>query len=337
MNSLIQKHRSIIRQIHKMETTQDMKGLLNETIVFLNSTTHNQIDGFQFLTFICYEMAGLTKLKIFNNSEIINHQFFIILNRTFEMFLTKLIFISLTKQEEQCIDGMTLLINNLCLYKNNRSICFYIDNSDELNLISYEEIFLTKVFMKKFVNIIENDITVHEYEPYDIKYKIIDRLLRLCIKLNNIDRHLILDSIVKCIESKIYLDLYKTVDLHQLTLNPKQLLFMYQCPKFIRLCSHSGRQEEISYSLSKSIIKYSADIFQIHLSTIVKRDRTLTNQVGDDVKIPVIGWYIQLLNHLALTPTTREFFIKSKLKQLLISDCERREKLKPEISRKQQN
>ncbi|CAF0948974.1 unnamed protein product [Rotaria sordida] len=308
MDLLLERHQSVIRQLRKGEPSKDVKELFNEIVLFLNHTIHNETDGLHILSVICYEMARFTTLNFFNDLEIINHKFFLILNKTFQMLFTKLTFVSLTKQDEQCIDGISLLIRNLCLYKNKISTNFYIDNNEKLNpdnkeifkLLSYEKIFFTELFIKKFVRLIENDIVINNYESYHIKYKIIDRLLHVFIKLNDIDKRLILDSIVKCLESKIYTNLYKTINLSQHILNPQQSFFMYTCPKFIRLCSYK-RQDDISNVLSKSIIKYHDDIFEKYSSSVSESEVTLNQS---------IAWYVELLNHIALTPTTREFFIR---------------------------
>ncbi|CAF2946201.1 unnamed protein product [Rotaria sp. Silwood2] len=308
MELLLQRHQSVIHQLRKAEPIKYVKELFNEIVLFLNNRIHNQTDGFHILSVICYEMAGFTTLTFFNDPEIMNHTFFIIINRTFQMLLTKLTFISLTKEDEECIDGISLLVSNLCLNRNKILTCFYTDNNEKLNpmnkekydLISYEKIFFTELFIKKFVRIIEDDIAINNYESYHIKYKIIDRLLRVCIKLNDIDKKLILDSIVKCVESKIYLNLYKTIDISQPILTPKQSFFMCQCPKFIRLCSRK-RQDDISNVLSKSIIKYNCGIFEKHLPNVL---------IGELALNQAIAWYIELINYIALTPTTREFFIK---------------------------
>ncbi|CAF3480761.1 unnamed protein product [Rotaria socialis] len=308
MDVSLQNHQPVIRQLRKIESNRDVIALFNEVILILNKTIHNQTDGFKILSTICFEMAGLITLKPFNNPEIMNHEFFIILKQTFQTLLTKLTFISLGKQDEQCIDGISLLIANLCLYKNTISTCFYTDNNEELNpineekfsFISYEKIFFTDSFLKRFVRILEDDIAVHSYDKYHIKYKIVDRLLRLCIKLNDIDKKVIIDSIVKCVESKTYMNLYQTVDLGQPILSPKESFFLFQCPKFIRLCSFE-RQDEISNKLSKSIIKYHGNIFEKNLSNIL---------IGEFVLNSAIASYVELLNHIALTSTTRELFIK---------------------------
>jgi len=323
MDFLLQRHQSIIRQLRKTEPIAYVKELLNEVVLFLNNTTNNQSDGLHILTVICHELAGFSTLKFFNNLEIMNHQFFIILSNTIRMLLTKVTFISLTKQDELCFDEISLLISNLCLNNNKISTCFYTDNNEKLNpnnqeifhLFSYEKIFFTELFIKKFVRILENDIAINDYKPWDIKYKVIDRLLRLFIKLNDIDHKSILDSVVKCIESDIYINLYKTIDLRQPILSPKQSFFIYQCPKFI--CLHSyKRQDEISYSLFKSIIKYSPDIFEKHLpvALYMEDDQEEEEEEERGAKNQAIAWYIELFNHFALTPATREFFIKSKFK-----------------------
>jgi len=317
MDLLFQRHQFNIRQLHKTERISDIKDLFNEVVLFLNNTTHNQTDGLHVLSVICYELTGIHTLKFLNHPEIMNHQFFKILSNTFSMLLTKVTFILLTKHDEQCFDGISLLVSNLCLNNNKISSNFYIDNNEKFdpnnkekfNLISYEKIFFTKLFIKKFVRILEDDIAVNDYELYHIKYKVIDRLLRVFMKLSDIDHTLILDPVITCVQSKIYIEIYKTIDLRLPLLSPKQILFIYQCPKFIRLCSYK-QQEEISQKLSRSMIQFSSDIFQKQLPIISR----------GDAKIQAVAWYVELLNHFALTPKTRVFFIESKFKYSLTID-----------------
>ncbi|CAF4929643.1 unnamed protein product [Rotaria sp. Silwood1] len=334
MELLLQHHQSVIHQLRKAEPTRYVKELFNEIILFLNNTIHNQTDGFHILSVVCYDMAGFTSLSFFNDPEIMNHKFFIIISRTFQMLLTKLTFISITKEDEECIDGISLLISNLCLYKNKILTNFYIDNNEKLNsknrnefdLLSYEKIFFTRTSIKKFAKILENDISINNYHSYHFKYKIIDRLLRVFIKLNDINTTSILDSVMKCLESKIYTNLYKIVDLRQSVLSPQQLFFMYTCPKFIRLCSYK-RQDDISSSLSKLIIKYHVEIFEKYSSSLnvalqesnhhsnhknkTTKKKNASNAVDYEFAFnQSIAWYIELLNHIALTPTTREYFIR---------------------------
>lgn len=334
MDLLLEHHQSVIHELRKTEPVSYFKELLDKIVEFLNNTANNQSDGFHILTVICEELSGLSNSKVFNNLEIMNHEFFVIVSNTFKMLFTKLTFMPLTKQDEQCLNGISLLISNLCLKNNRISTCFYTDNNEKLNpknkekfsLLSYEKIFFTEIFIKKFIRFLENDIVINDYDSWNIKYKILDRLIRLFIKLNDINHKLILDSVIKCVESTIYINCYKTIDLYEPKLNPKQSFFIYQCPKFIRLCSYK-RQDEISTILSKSIVKYSANIFEIHLPIalegefipVEKELRTeeefIKAQKKEDngAKSQAIAWYIEFLNYIALTPATRVSFIESKL------------------------
>jgi len=303
---------SIIRQLR---TTQDIGNLFDQVITFLNNPAHDRMDSLHVLTVICNELAGITTIQSFNHPDIMNHQFFLIVSNTFIMLLTKITFLPLTKQEEQCFDGISLLISALCLYKNQISTCFYTDNNEQFNpenknkfnLLSYDKIFFTDLFIKKFIRILKTDIAVNEYESYDVKYKVLDRLLRIFNKLNYTNHELIIDSVLQCIESNIYIHLYQTIRFSQPTLTPKQSFFMYQCPKYISLCRHQ-QADEIIRLLCKSIIEYGPVIFEKHLSIVFNEEKD--NDEG--VKIRAVAWYIELLNHFALIPTTRVCFIESK-------------------------
>jgi hypothetical protein len=318
MDLLIQRQQFVIGQLRATERIVGMKNLFDEVIAFLNNSANDRMDSLHVLTVICNELAGFMTVQSLNHSDIINHQFFLIVSNTFMMLLTKLTFLPLTKEEEQCIDGMSLLISTLCLYKNKILTCFYTDNNDQLNpdnktkfnLLSYEKIFFNDLFIKKFIRILKNDIVINEYESYDIKYKVLNRLLHLFSKLNYTDHELILDSVLQCIESEIYINLYKTIQFSQPILTPKQLFFMYQCPKFICQCRHK-QQDEIIRMLCKSIVGYGSVIFEKHLPIVFNEDNE-NNKEDEGAKVRAVAWYIKLLNHFALIPATRVCFIESK-------------------------
>jgi hypothetical protein len=324
MDLLLQRHQYVIRQLRKSTPTIRVNEPLDEIVLFLNNPTCNPTDGFHVLSIICNDFVGTHPLKFFDDPKIMNHKFFLIIAHTFTMLLTKATYTSLTKEDEQCFDGISLLISNLCLYKNKTLKCFYTDNNDQLNTekfdpISYEKIFFTELFMKKLVRIITKDIIINDYGPYHIKYKVIDRLLRLCMKLNKDKQELILDSVVECLESETYRNMYETIDLYEPRLSPKQSFFMYQCPKFLRLCSHN-RQDKISNDVCYSILKYSVDIFEKKLSIALGHGFELVKETKQDdmgAKTQAIAWHIELLNHFALTPETREFFLRSKCTDLV--------------------
>jgi hypothetical protein len=127
----------------------------------------------------------------------------------------------------------------------------------------YQDIFLTKSFLDKLIRAIE-DLSQNDYSPYHIKYKVIDRLVRLCSKLNIIDQ--LLDPIIKCLRSKFYLQVCTTIQLEQLFFNPKQLFFIYQCPQFI-IQHKFQRQEQIPNLLCQTMIEVTKPIADVILST----------------------------------------------------------------------
>ncbi|UJR07883.1 hypothetical protein I4U23_012165 [Adineta vaga] len=169
---------------------------------------------------------------------------------------------------------------------------------------------------------VEHDISVHDYpSPYDIKYKITDRLLRLWMKLQHMNYKCILDAVVNCLMSSSYLNAYESIDLHNPILTPKQSLFLYQCPKFIRLMSYE-RQEAISHILCEKILSDTNVILRKYLPVILGRESKLVRETNkkpkekvftcipaglfDDergAKMPAIAWNIELLNYFALTST----------------------------------
>ena len=130
--------------------------------------------------------------------------------------------------------------------------------STNLSSKKYQEIFLTESFLNKLARAVD-DLSQNEYSPYHVKYKVIDRLVRLCSKLNIVDR--LIDSIVKCLHSKFYQQTFATIESEQLRLNPKQLFFIYRCSQFI-IQYDFVQQEQILISLSRTMINVTNIIIE---------------------------------------------------------------------------
>ncbi|CAF4634849.1 unnamed protein product [Rotaria sp. Silwood1] len=91
--------------------------------------------------------------------------------------------------------------------------------------LSYEDIFLTKQILFKLACSI-SDLAENEYEPYHVKYKVMDRFVRLCTKLTETNIDLLLCPIVQCLHSKFYLTVFNIVNLRQPIFDPRQSFFI---------------------------------------------------------------------------------------------------------------
>ncbi|CAF4969280.1 unnamed protein product [Rotaria sp. Silwood1] len=134
---------------------------------------------------------------------------------------------------------------------------------EDLPLKQYRDIFLTEAFLNKFVRAID-DLSENEYSPYHVKYKVIDRLVRLCSKLN-IDNPLF-NSIVKCLCSKFYRQIFTTIQSEQFRFSPKQLFFIYRCSQFI-IQHKFQEQEQVPHLLCENMINVTKPIIEQILTT----------------------------------------------------------------------
>lgn len=327
MNSLLHHSTCDVSQLFTPNydgiNVTNLNKVLNEVVKFLDDTQSPTI-GLKFLTNICYELTSNNALRLFDNEYIMKHPFFIMIGQTFEMLLTKAIFIPLTDEDAQFFNESSNLIAKLCLYHKKSSNCFNTNDAFGMNTsseqqaepISYEKIFITKSLLDKLARIISNDLAINDYEAYNVKYKVIGRLIGLCRELNNTAYNVLLDSIIRCLRTDQYRNIYETIDLQELITNPKQNFFIYECPKFI--CQYyDQRQDEISDTLCEFIFEHSKTIFEKHLPLLLKNDPLKTskkhgNQNPKDnrwANLQAIGWHIELLSHLALIPAARLYFI----------------------------
>ncbi|CAF3609168.1 unnamed protein product [Rotaria socialis] len=172
---------------------------------------------------------------------------------------------------------------------------------------TYQEILLTNSLLNKLSRAID-DLSRIEYSPYHVKYKIIDRLVRLCSKMNIVDR--LLDPIVKCLCSKLYRQAFITIESEQLRLNPKQLLFIYQCTQFI-IQHEFQRQEQIPHLLCQAMIDVTKPIVENILPIAGEFDATYFNDRG--IALYALSCHLELLNHLSLTSSGRRYFMQSNI------------------------
>ncbi|CAF4688559.1 unnamed protein product [Rotaria sp. Silwood1] len=312
-----------LRRQHSLLSIEKVKEILDEIVLFLN-TTNNRANGLYELTTICNELSSIYMLIPFDNVEIMNHEFFIILGRTFEMLLFKARLISMTKDDEQYFYDLSYFIVNLCLHKNIVTSNFFIANNEKLNPtneekynpISYQKIFLTKSFFQKFIKLITDDLIIIDYQPFHVKYKVIHRLLHLCIELNEIDHSLLIQPIIQCLKSNFYFNTFKTIDLRQTNFNPKQLFFIYECAEFIiQRCLK--QHDQLSDSLCSPMLDYSRDILKQHLPISLEGENLKNDVRIRGAKLQAISLHIKLLNHIALTPTTRKHFILGNNKKII--------------------
>ncbi|CAF3303668.1 unnamed protein product [Rotaria socialis] len=181
-------------------------------------------------------------------------------------------------------------------------------NQIELPAKLFQNIFLTKLFFYQLARAI-NDLSQYEYSSYHVKYKVIDRLVRLCSKLNMIDE--LIDPIIKCLCSKYYRDAFITIEINQIRLNPKQLFFIYECTQF--LVQHNFLdQGKIVGILCKSIIEATKTIFDKHFSAI---DTDIdSNQDGDRrIIMLALSCHIELLYQFSSTSFGRKYFLQSSI------------------------
>ncbi|CAM4828359.1 unnamed protein product [Rotaria magnacalcarata] len=320
MDSILQRPFNILDQLRrqrlllKVETTKE---ILNEIVFYLH-TTNNRANGLHRLSTVCQEFSSVYMLIPFDNLEIIKHEFFMIIGRTFEMLLAKARLMSMSKEDEQHFYELSYFIVNLCFHKNTEIENFYIGNNEKLNYhdeeegfnqISYQRIFLTKSFFERFIKLITDDLIINDYPPFHVKYKVAHRLLHLCTELDNIDHNILIDPIINCLKSNFYLDTFKTVDLRQPTYNPKQLFFISECAEFLsRRCWK--RRTEISKMLCAPMLEFSRDIFKQHLPILLEGEDLDNNNeyFMKGAKIQTVTLHIKLLNYFALEPTARKYF-----------------------------
>jgi hypothetical protein len=130
----------------------------------------------------------------------------------------------------------------------------------------YRDFFLTQPFFNTLIRAIE-DLSQNEYSLCHIKYKIADRFVRLCSQLEIVD--ILLNPILKCLQSKNYRHALESVEIDQIQLYPKQLFFLHECPQFI-IQHNFLQQEQIVNSLCKKFIDMTKTVFDKHFLTTGK-------------------------------------------------------------------
>ncbi|CAF1319662.1 unnamed protein product [Adineta steineri] len=174
---------------------------------------------------------------------------------------------------------------------------------------TYRKVFLTKSFFKKLQYGIEN-LSQNEYSSYDIKYKVIHRLVRLCSKMNLIES--ISESIRKCLCSNLYSQIFTTIESTQIRFAPKQLFFIYECSQFIIRHDFTEQDKFIIILCPIMISKTKLIIEQVLNSdnSPSHDDKGLARQA--------LSYHLELLNYLSLTSIGRQEFLQSSISKIAI-------------------
>lgn len=122
--------------------------------------------------------------------------------------------------------------------------CSYITRSAarDLPIKAYRDLFLNDMFFGKLQRAL-GELSQHEYSPYDVKYKVTDRLVYLCSKIDA--TALLCEPIVKCLCSNLYYQTLLTIKEEQPRLTPKQLFFLCRCPKVIIQHNHPDQEKAL--------------------------------------------------------------------------------------------
>ncbi|UJR11255.1 hypothetical protein I4U23_015437 [Adineta vaga] len=199
---------------------------------------------------------------------------------------------------------------------NDTNVNLSLSENDETRIISvqYHVIFLTDSFLQTLVHALD-DLSRNEYPSYHVKYKVINRLVLLCSKLNIVD--MLLNSVVKCLSSKYYRQVFETMEPDQIRLTPKQIFFTEICPQYI--VRHKFLQDnQVAALLSKSLIAASKSIFDKYTAT---RGVEPTWDMYDSALLEAYlsSSHCYFLYNLSLTPSFRKLTMQSSIvTQLLI-------------------
>ncbi|CAF1358041.1 unnamed protein product [Rotaria sordida] len=201
----------------------------------------------------------------------------------------------------------------------------------------YQDVFFTTSFLNKFIRSID-DLSRNEYSSYHVKYKVIDRLVRLCSKLNIINE--LFDSIISCLCSKFYQQIFLTIEPEQIRLSPKQLFFIYQCTQFI-IQNQFQQQEQIPNLLCQTMINTT----KIIIEYIFPMNDDELNSIyfhQQDIALYALNCHLELLNYLSLTSNGRRYFLQTNIidltmnilqqDQLIVNACEHEELFHSDIA-----
>lgn len=124
---------------------------------------------------------------------------------------------------------------------------------------TYQDIFLTDSFLQKLARTIE-DLSQTDYPPFHIKYKVVNRFVRLCTQLHVTD--VILAPIMKCLRSKYYGQLLLITREENFPIDPQRLFFVYTCLQFFTR-NQFERHEQIAKLLTPTMIEITKPVIDL--------------------------------------------------------------------------
>ena len=151
---------------------------------------------------------------------------------------------------------------------------------------------LTQSTIDALIHDIETLVTGEKDSRHRMKFKDISRRVRVCTIEDTEHVGSLLNTILKCLDSKFYLEVFENIELSQSrpafgavstnkTLADKHLFYMRECPEF--LFRHDYKNyNDIANTLGKKMLEHTTTIFEKHLPVL------FTDQGNDDFNTRIV-------------------------------------------------
>ncbi|CAF2780056.1 unnamed protein product [Rotaria sp. Silwood2] len=176
-----------------------------------------------------------------------------------------------------------------------------------------KHVFVRGPFLEKLIRDIDH-LSKHGYQPNEQRYKDAAQQIRVCTTEETNEVESLLDPIIACLSSKFYRNVYEKVIINQFKISKsnlaaKHLFFMRDCPEFLIRHDYK-RQDEVATLLCTDMLKHAEFIFEQNLPNPTENEG---EEETRNAHIEALLYHIKLLNHFALTPSTRKNFLTTTI------------------------
>ncbi|CAF3091672.1 unnamed protein product [Rotaria sp. Silwood2] len=176
-----------------------------------------------------------------------------------------------------------------------------------------KHVFVRGPFLEKLIRDIDH-LSKHGYQPNEQRYKDAAQQIRVCTTEETNEVESLLDPIIACLSSKFYRNVYEKIIINQFKISKsnlaaKHLFFMRDCPEFLIRHDYK-RQDEVATLLCTDMLKHAEFIFEQNLPNPTENEG---EEETRNAHIEALLYHIKLLNHFALTPSTRKNFLTTTI------------------------
>ncbi|CAF1419408.1 unnamed protein product, partial [Didymodactylos carnosus] len=303
----------------KFITKEELTSLFDNIVKELNQqkTSNDNKFSIEDIKDIAVTLHDVGDYEKYSISDLLNHQLFVILRDILTSLIIKL------QKDENFNENETVASRYI-----GAIFTWLVSSVNDTNVDIFKTLLLNKTMIESIAQCLDNIATSGKHLD-DLNILVLKYIVQALSSFQQAQKQfqddftlsVILNSVIKCVCSIYYLDVFKGIVVELLKLNSKQEFLLITCIEYITIYD-GERIEEITLTMSESMFNYYLKIFEQFIPLIDEWNnvviKAITNAAvllqyisADDLpKLNFISQHVQLLDYAITILNSTNFFIQ---------------------------